>query len=533
MRPKAPFKVFDCTLRDGGYYNNWDFPMEVVDRYLDSLTELDVFGVELGFRSNLKSTYRGPFANTTEATIDNLKLPDKFLYAVMLNVSELDDDLLGIKNQVNQLFIDSKKSRLDIVRIAAHYHEIPKAMVVGEQLKSKGYRVAFNLMGVNFAQSMELFGKINVSVIQEICEVFYLADSNGRLFPEQYSELVKLFNSSMGVPIGVHTHDNRGLAFSNSLAALSSGATWVDATVTGMGRGPGNTKLESIILELDSGVNKYPSRLGKLQSIIETYFSPEQKRLKWGTNLFYHLAAQQDIHPLRIQELLANTGINAEQLLDFLKPKIEGEELKLVKATETEKKKAINWLNLNLKDRPVLVIANNNSLLKHKYELNAFIDKYKPFVISVNGAGLEGISNIELIAAAYETRVSESFKIAKKFKLPFLSPFVITDTSESNINRITQIGYPLEISENKFQISNSKLILNGDETVPFVISVLLLVGANSIRLAGISGDLENSLIQSKLVSFFSKLITSYSNVDLISITPTTLPIRTHSLSDLI
>jgi isopropylmalate/homocitrate/citramalate synthase len=42
--------ILDCTLRDGGYYNNWDFRAAVVDRYLRSMQAASIDVIEIGFR---------------------------------------------------------------------------------------------------------------------------------------------------------------------------------------------------------------------------------------------------------------------------------------------------------------------------------------------------------------------------------------------------------------------------------------------------------------------------------------------------
>ena len=54
-------------------------------------------------------------------------------------------------------------------------------------------------------------------------------------------------SSFMG-DIGIHAHNNLGLAFINSVSAIEAGATWVDGTLTGMSRGPGNTLTEDIYI---------------------------------------------------------------------------------------------------------------------------------------------------------------------------------------------------------------------------------------------------------------------------------------------
>ena len=56
--------------------------------------------------------------------------------------------------------------------------------------------------------------------------------------------------------LGIHTHDNLERALSNTLTSIKEGVTWVDSTITGMGRGPGNTKTEYLILEIDKLLKK-------------------------------------------------------------------------------------------------------------------------------------------------------------------------------------------------------------------------------------------------------------------------------------
>ena len=81
-------KILDCTLRDGGYYNKWDFDQDTVSRYLKAVKASLVDVVELGFRSLPKSTFMGPFAYTTDEFINQLDLPEGPIYGVMINGSE-------------------------------------------------------------------------------------------------------------------------------------------------------------------------------------------------------------------------------------------------------------------------------------------------------------------------------------------------------------------------------------------------------------------------------------------------------------
>jgi len=65
-------ELLDCTLRDGGYYNAWDFPRELVDDYLSAMASAGVDVVELGFRSLKNESFQGPYAFTTDHHLDGL-----------------------------------------------------------------------------------------------------------------------------------------------------------------------------------------------------------------------------------------------------------------------------------------------------------------------------------------------------------------------------------------------------------------------------------------------------------------------------
>ena len=55
----------------------------------------------------------------------------------------------------------------------------------------------------------------------------------------------------IGPALGIHAHDNMCLGLVNTLRAHAKGVTWLDATVTGMGRGAGNTRTEDLVIELE------------------------------------------------------------------------------------------------------------------------------------------------------------------------------------------------------------------------------------------------------------------------------------------
>ena len=93
--------ILDCTLRDGGYYNKWDFDREIVERYLTAVNTSSVDVVELGFRSLPQKTFMGPYAYTTDEFISQLNLPEGPIYAVMIDGKEFIQNIDSTESIIN------------------------------------------------------------------------------------------------------------------------------------------------------------------------------------------------------------------------------------------------------------------------------------------------------------------------------------------------------------------------------------------------------------------------------------------------
>ena len=106
------------------------------------------------------------------------------------------------------------------------------------------------------------------------------------------------------------------LAAPNSLFALEHGVSWVDSTVTGMGRGPGNVQTEFLLLEMEK-YSKTKFDVLPVIKIIEKYFEPLKKIYNWGTNPFYYLAGKYGIHPTYIQEMISQK-LNEIKILETI-----------------------------------------------------------------------------------------------------------------------------------------------------------------------------------------------------------------------
>lgn len=298
-------KFLDCTFRDGGYYNAWDFPPELIHQYLDAMQAAGVDVVELGFRTLKNQGFQGPCAFTTDEIIRSLTIPAGLTIGVMVNGNELVGEVPQ-QEALERLFPNAAAdSPVDLVRIACHVHEFEKALPAVTWLKERGYQVGFNLMQVADRTEEEVKALARQAKAYPM-DALYFADSMGSMNPDQAAQIIQWFRSEWEGPMGIHTHDNLGLALSNTLRALDEGVTWVDSTVTGMGRGPGNARTEELAIEIaerrGKSVNMVP-----LMVLLREHFTPMQAHYGWGTNPYYYLAGKYGIHPTYIQEMLSDS----------------------------------------------------------------------------------------------------------------------------------------------------------------------------------------------------------------------------------
>jgi 4-hydroxy 2-oxovalerate aldolase len=307
------FKVLDCTLRDGGYYNAWDFAPALVRSYLEAMKAAQVDAVELGFRFLRNDGFKGASAYTTDDYLRSLDIPRELTPAVMLNGADLLTDL-GLEPALDRLFPETAEtSPVALVRFACHFHEFERALPAAGWLAERGYQVGFNLMQIadrTREEVVEIAGKARAWPV----DVLYFADSMGSMTPDDAARIIGWLREEWPGPMGIHTHDNMGLALQNTVRAEAEGVTWLDATVTGMGRGPGNARTEELVIEAEA-LRGRKADLVPLMGLIRKHFQPMKERYGWGTNPYYYLAGKHGIHPTYIHEMLGDARYDEEDVL--------------------------------------------------------------------------------------------------------------------------------------------------------------------------------------------------------------------------
>jgi 3-deoxy-manno-octulosonate cytidylyltransferase (CMP-KDO synthetase) len=304
--------ILDCTLRDGGYYTNWNFESDMVKNLIKSLDLSSVDVIELGYKSPVKG---GKYRKCNDRFIWDIlehKLPVNSQLAFMIDAKDfIKNDKIDY-SLIDDVIHNADTSPFSICRLAIKYSEIKLSYEIGSYIIDKGYSLIVNLMGISLLNDSQIkefgiFTNLNPLAL-------YFADSYGNLTPSKTKNLVNIFNE-FGSPVGIHTHDNLGLAFANCLSAMEVGATWIDGTLLGMGRGVGNVKTEQLIT-YDEYINKnYTS--SPLHSVINNWMIPLLDKYNWGFTHNYLVSGLKNIHPLYPQTL-QQSHLNPNRIEDIM-----------------------------------------------------------------------------------------------------------------------------------------------------------------------------------------------------------------------
>lgn len=295
---RPDIKILDCTIRDGGLMNNSRFEDGFVKAVYQACVEAGVDYMEIGYKAS-KRLYSpsefGCWKYCDEEAIRRIvgENPTELKLSAMADAERTDyhEDILP-KNQ----------SVLDMIRVATYIHQIPTAIDMIKAIHDKGYETTLNLMSVSVVPESELDEALELLCKTEV-DVLYIVDSFGALYSESIQALTKKFlhyATSAGKKVGVHTHNNQQLAFANTIEALILGASYLDSTIAGLGRGAGNCPTELLL-----GFLKNPKfHLRPILKCIQEYIVPLRKKIFWGFDIPYMLTGILNVHPRAAMQFL-------------------------------------------------------------------------------------------------------------------------------------------------------------------------------------------------------------------------------------
>lgn len=298
FRPQI--KVLDCTIRDGGLINKWQFSDEIVRKVFLALTDAGVDYMEIGYKSSEKYFSRdehGAWKFCTEEDIKRIvgDVKTEMKLSAMADIGRIDSEDIPPKNG----------SILDMIRVACYAKEIDKGIALAHECLDKGYEATINLMAVSKVLERDLDEALD-DLSKSRVPIVYLVDSFGALYSEQIHFLAKkYFQALPGKELGIHTHNNQQLAFANTIEAIIAGVNRLDATLYGMGRGAGNCPLELLLSFLKNP--KFDIR--PLIEVIQEIFIPMKADVEWGYHIPYLITGVLNEHPRSAMKIMAEKNL--------------------------------------------------------------------------------------------------------------------------------------------------------------------------------------------------------------------------------
>ena len=517
----------DCSLRDGGYYNNWDFSEKLINNYLKVLESVNVEYSEIGFRFKKNSGFRGACAFTSEEFLNSLDIPENLKIAIMINASDFIENKKFSEKRLKEIIpVRANLSKVNLIRVACHTETLEYITPLFDLLSDYGYKTACNITQAS-EKSLKEIDKISSTLSSSKVNIIYFADSLGSLAPNQINKISKSIRNNWSGPIGIHAHDNKGLALSNTLEAIKCDITWLDSTITGIGRGPGNAKTEELVLELNKNNNK-SLNLVPLVKIIKEEFTPLKNKYLWGTNIFYYLAGKYSIHPSYIQSMLTDSRYQEEDILasiNYLKDQggksFNFEDLNELRKFYKGKPSGNLDPKLIFNNKDVLIIGTGKQVKKHEKALTSFIKRNKPIVLAINTQTLKENKLINYRVACHPTRLFADIPNHLKLNQPLIIPLSMLPEKFSKLLKGKEIlDYGIEISDGGFKCLDKFCMIPNSLVFSYALALVTGGDANKIFLAGFDGYDSDDSRNDEVNEVISKYKNSYPHSEVIAITPT-------------
>jgi 4-hydroxy 2-oxovalerate aldolase len=469
-------KILDCTLRDGGYYTNWDFNKSVVDQYIQSTNNLPIDYLEIGYRSTLMKGYFGKYFYSPIYELEQLRNGSNKKLVIILNEKDIRCEHLS------QL-LEPIKGLIDMIRIAIDPEHLGRAILLAEGIKKLGFEVGFNVMYMSKWGQYSGF-ESELKNIDGIVDYFYMVDSYGGVYPKDIIETVKLIRKNTNCKVGFHGHNNLELALINTLTAIEQGVEMVDATFLGMGRGAGNLKTELLLSALNSkknlevDFNALGTGVAAFEGLLEKF--------KWGTNLPYMISG--------------SNSLPQKDVMDWVTSRVYSFN-SIIQALQNQKNKIMDNERLpefkmsKLSDE-VIVIGGGSSIIEHAEGLIEWI-KTKPDLTiihasSKNAYHLKGLPNNQLfcLVGSEGHRLEKVFEDFGEFKGLCILP---------SFPRKMGTYIPSQVKNKSFELS--KVDFTGkytDSHTALALQTTISLKAKSVYLAGYDGYQDTSLSQNEL-----------------------------------
>lgn len=390
MKEMKHAKLLDCTLRDGAYLINKKFGDSVIRGIINGLVSANTDIIEIGFLQDEgfgdgKTVFRDGTEAEKYIPLDR----NGCMFTVLADYS---------RYSIANLDIHTGRS-FDAVRSCFFKHERQDALEVFREIKEKGYLLfvqPVDILGYTDAELIEFIGQINE--IEPYC--FSIVDTFGSMYTDDLNRVFSLIDHNLiaDCKIGFHSHNNLQMssALSQEFLRISYGKrdVVVDCTISGMGRGAGNTPTELIMQYMVDKLG-YSYDIDVLLDVIDNYMESIRAKCEWGYSTPFFLAGCYSAHVNNIAYLKQKNSIRSKDIRYILN-KISADERKrydydLLESTyinylqsDIDDTESMTELKQAIENKNVLILAPGRSMISYADTINQFVNMNKPIIIAIN-----------------------------------------------------------------------------------------------------------------------------------------------------
>ena len=481
--------LLDCTLRDGGYINDWKFGEHAIRNICRKLERVGVEAIEIGFiKGDRFSSDRTVFPNVE--CISEIIAPKSpsVTYVGMLDMSApvpIDRIIPFDGKSVDALRVIFKKNRLDA------------GFEYCREVKARGYKLFVQFVGTDnysdaeFIAAIEKFNALNPDVV-------YVVDSFGLMKKKQFMRLIQLADNNLidGAAIGYHSHNNLMQAFGNAEAFAefhTARDKFIDATVFGMGRGAGNLNLELFADFLNENFGAH-YETEPLIDIVSDHLDAIYAKNPWGYAMPFYISASIDCHPNYPIYYSANHHLTLRELADLLKSiapearksysssKAEQffERFKIARAARnvgmSEENASIDQLRRMLGNREVLLIGPGGNINRQRERVQSLLLTAKPIAIAINYAPVD--IAVDCIFLSNEKRYNQL-----RYDLPENINANAKLIATSNLTKL-DVRFDCVLNYDELIDRETEIV---DNSLVMLLKALTRLGVQKIHLAGFDG----------------------------------------------
>lgn len=482
-------KLLDCTLRDGGYLNDWEFGHDMISSIYERLVSTGVEAIEIGFLDERRAFDLNRSIMPDTQSVE--KIYGKMDKGNAMIVGMIDYGTCGIDH-----IQPCAESYLDGIRVIFKEQKMYEALAFCSELKELGYKVFAQLVSVTTYTDEKLL-ELTKQVNKIKPYALSMVDTYGFLHQNNLMYIFKILDKHLDpeIALGYHAHNNFQMGYANGISILNTQVKrtlLIDGTLYGMGKSAGNTPIELLAMYLNDNFDKNYD-VGQMLEAIETNIIEIQKTVSWGYNLFYYVAAATQCHPNYVSYFMNKRTLSMKAINDLLlqldddkkllydQKYAERKYLEFQKA-ECDDSSAVKELRSVLSGKKLLLVGPGKNMETELKKVQKYVQEEQPIVISINYIPKEiSTQFIFLTNSKRYLQIKSSLNEVQNHKICVIATSNVVKTNDKF----------------KYELNYEHLIDKSadipDNSLVMFLRICEKIGIDKIALAGFDGYSENEM----------------------------------------